>query len=71
MKRNSVFANNVGIQSDGANSFMQISGNTVTLNLSTGMSATAGGTLQSYVNNFVNFNSGGDGATAGANLTLK
>ncbi len=71
LENNSVFANNVGIQSDGANSFMQISGNTVTLNLSTGMSATAGGTLQSYVNNFINFNSGGDGATAGANLTLK
>ncbi len=71
LEKNSVFANNVGVQSDGNNSFMQLNGNTITLNLSTGMSATASGTLQSYLNNFINFNSGGDGATAGANLTPK
>jgi len=71
LERNTIFANNTGIQSDGANSFMQINGNTITLSLGAGMSATASGTLQSYVNNFINFNSGGDGATAGANLAPK
>lgn len=72
LKGNMIFANNVGINSDGANSFMSISGNTITGNLGIGMSCTAScGGLQSFVNNDVNSNAGGDGATSGANLLPK
>lgn len=71
LDHNRIFANNVGVQSDGANSLMQIAGNTITSNLGAGMSPTAGGQLQSYLSNNINFNSGGDGVTAGANLTQK
>src|ERR1044072_1727368 len=37
LKSNMIFANNVGIQSDGSNSFMAISGNTIPGNLGIGM----------------------------------
>jgi hypothetical protein len=72
LEKNTIFANNVGVQSDGANSFVAITGNTITGNLGIGMTCTAScGGLQSYVNNNVTNNSGGDGATSGANILPK
>lgn len=71
LARNGIFGNNIGIQSDGANSKMEISGNTIIGNLGIGMSMTADGTIQSYGNNEVSGNFGGDGTTTGANFSLK
>lgn len=62
LDKNVVFANGTGVHADGAAAFVQINGNTITGQIGAGLSATASGAIASYVNNAVNFNSGGDGA---------
>ena len=72
LEKNTFFGNQNAVQSDGSNSFMSISGNTVVDNLGIGLNCTAScGGLQSYVDNKVTGNAGGDGATSGANLVPK
>jgi hypothetical protein len=72
LERNGITGNQTGVESSAASSFMSIGGNTITQNLGIGMTCTAGcGGLQSFVNNNVFGNAGGDGATSGANLTPK
>jgi len=71
VERNLIFGNGIGVHSDGAMTFMAISNNTITLQTGRGLWSTSGGSLVTYSDNRINFNSGGDGAATGANLTPK